>query len=186
MAEGLLDNRVASIGDATAAIERVAATGEGSPSLPSLAIRLVALLANGLDPASLLDNGLHGMKLNALRNGPLDKKGAGSRILNSRGVVNEAQLKRLDDFASAKTLPDGSQEIGLDAVQIEQMMDANSERAVDFRRLIDRRLMESEWPILLEVMGKEGQDGRFLSLKELRTLFVDRKMPRRMMKRLVD
>jgi len=46
--------------------------------------------------------------------------------------------------------------------------------------------MESEWPILLEVMGKEGQDGRFLSLKELRTLFVDRKMPRRMMKRLVD
>jgi len=186
VSEGLLDNRLASIGDATAAIEKVAATGEGNPSLPSLAIRLIALLANGLDPASLLETGLHGVKLNALRNGPFDKKGAGSRILNLRAGVNEAELQRLEDFASLKTLPNGKQEMGLDTEQIKQMMDANFNRAESFRRLIDRTLMEGEWPILLEVMGKEGNDGRFLSLKELRTLFVDRKLPPRMMKRLAD
>ncbi|MEO8160841.1 MAG: hypothetical protein ABI588_05425 [Arenimonas sp.] len=186
VSEGLLDNQVASIGDATATIERVAAVGEGSPSLPSLAIRLIALLANGLDPASLLESGLHGMKLNALRNGPFDKKGAGSRILNARAEVSQTQLQRLKDFASMKTLPDGKREMGLDATQIKQMMDANFERAEEFRRIIDRKLMDGEWPILLEVMGKQGRDGRFLSLKELRTLFVDRRLPSRMMKRLAE
>ena len=186
VSEGLLDNQVASIGDATATIEKVAATGEGSPSLPSLAIRLIALLANGLDPVSLIDNGLHGMKVNALRNGPLDKKGAGSRILDARAVVSEPQLQRLQDFASLKTLPNGTQEMGLGSAQIKQMMDANFERAVGFRRMIDRKLMDGEWPILLEVMGKEAQEGRFLSLEELRTLFVSRRLPMRMMKRLTD
>jgi len=186
VSEGLLDNRVASIGDATTAIEKVAATGDGSPTLPSLAIRLIALLANGLDPVSMLETGLHGMKLNALRNGPFDKRGAGSRILNARAVVSETQLQRLQDFASTKTLANGKQELGLDAAQIKQMMDANFARAAGFRRLIDRKLMDGEWPILLEVMGKEGQGGRFLSLDELRTLFVDRRLPPRMMKRLTD
>lgn len=184
VSEGLLDNKLASIGDATAAIEKVAATGEGSPSLPSLAIRLIALLANGLDPGTLLKSGLDGVKLNALRNGPFDKKGAGSRILNARGVVSEAQLERLKQFASKKSLPNGTKEWGLDAAELKRMMDANFERAKDFRRLVDRKLMDGEWPVLLEVMGKPGKDGRFLSLEELRTLFVDRKLPARMMKRL--
>jgi len=55
-------------------IEKVAAAGDGSPHLPSLAIRLIALLANGLDPSSRLESGMHGMKLNARRNGPFDSK----------------------------------------------------------------------------------------------------------------
>ena len=186
VSEGLLDNQVASIGDATAVIERVAATGDGSPHLPSLAIRLIALLASGLDPSSLLESGLHGVKLNALRNGPFDKKGAGSRILNARAVVSEAQLERLRKFASMKTLADGKREMGLDGAQLKQMMDANFERAKGSRRMIDRTLMDGEWPILLEVMGKEGVAGRFLSLKEVRALFVDRKLPDRMMKRLAE
>jgi hypothetical protein len=63
-------------------------------------------------------------------------------------------------------------------------MDANFERAVDHRRRIDRRLMEGEWPILLKVMGKEGPAGRYLSLADLRCLFVDRKLPQRMQQRL--
>ena len=46
VAEGLLDDRGATIGDATEVIERVAATGEGAPSLPSLALRVIALLAS--------------------------------------------------------------------------------------------------------------------------------------------
>lgn len=180
VAEGLLDNRLATVGQATEVIQRVAATGEGSPSLPSLALRLIAVLANGLSPATVLENGLDGVKLSKLRNGPFDKKGVGSRILNSRGQVSLAELERLKEFASPKLSGKGTKELGLDAGQLKTMMDANFARAGDRRRLIDRQLMNGEWPILLEVMGKEGPDGRYLSLREVRTLFIDRKLPSRM------
>ena len=41
-----------------------------------------------------------------------------------------------------------------------------------------------EWPILLRVMGKTSVDGRYLSLTELRTLFVERCLPPRIIQRL--
>lgn len=184
VAEGMLANNVATIGDTTQIIEEVAASGDGSPSLPSLAIRLVALLANGLGPATLLQTGLHGVKLNALRGGPLDKKGVGSRILDSKARVNHAELERLKEFASTKVQSKDSKEMGLDSGDLIRMMDANFERAGSRRRLIDRGLMDAEWPVLLEVMGKEGKDGRYLSFKEISTLFIDRELPDRMLKRL--
>jgi hypothetical protein len=184
VAQGLLDNRLATVGHATEVIERVAATGEGHPSLPSLAVRLVALLSNGLSPGSLLETGLHGVKLSKLRNGPLDKKGAGSRILDAKAQVNPAELDRLKEFASPKVSGKGTKELGLDARELQIMMDANYERAVDRRRLIDRQLMNGEWPVLLEVMGKDGQDGRYLSVREIKSLFTERKLPSRMTKGL--
>ena len=184
VAEGLLDDRGATIGDATEVIERVAATGEGEPRLPSLALRVIALLANGLGPAALLENAVDGVRLNKLRNGPFDKQGTGSRILDTRGRVRLAELDRLKDFASTKTTPGGGRELGLDAAELEAMMDANAARAGDRLRLVDRQLMSGEWPPLLEVMGKEGADGRYLSLRELRVLFVERRLPTRMLKRL--
>jgi hypothetical protein len=64
------------------------------------------------------------------------------------------------------------------------MMDANFERAAGRRRSIDRRLMDGEWPILLKVMGKQGKTGRYLSLVEVRDLFVERRLPERMSRRL--
>lgn len=184
VSEGMLANNVATIGDATETIEKVAASGDGSPTLPSLAIRLVALLANGLGPATLLQTGLHGMKLSALRGGPLDKKGVGSRILDSKARVDQNELERLNSFASMKVPSTDAKELGLDADDLTRMMDANFERAGSRRRLIDRALMDAEWPVLLEVMGKEGKDGRYLSVKELRTLFIERELPDRMLKRL--
>jgi hypothetical protein len=180
----LLDDRVATIGDATDVIERVAATGEGSPRLPGIAIRLIALLANGLGPAILLDNGLNGVKLNQLRDGPFDKHGAGSRILDKRARVQPAELERLKDFASQKTTAGGGRELGLDAADIERMMDANYARAEGARRVIDRQIMNGEWPVLLDVMGKDGANGRYLSLREIRGLFEERRLPTRMGKRL--
>ena len=185
VAEGLLDDRGATIGDATEVIERVAATGEGEPRLPSLALRVIGLLANGLGPAALLENAVDGVRLNKLRNGPFDKQGTGSRILDTRARVRPAELDRLKDFASTKTTPGGGRELGLDAAELEAMMDANAERAGDRLRLVDRQLMSGEWPPLLEVMGKEGADGRYLSLRELRVLFEERRLPARMLKRLV-
>ena len=184
VAEGLLDNRVATVGHATEVIERVAATGEGNPSLPSLAVRLIALLANGLSPGSLLESGLHGVKLNKLRNGPFDKKGVGSRILDAKGQVNSSELDRLEEFASLKVSGKGTKELGLDARELELMMDANYERAGDRASLIDRQLMTGEWPTLLEVMGKDGQNGRYLSVREVKSLFSNRRLPSRMTRRL--
>lgn len=184
VAQGLLDDRVATIGDATAVIERVAATGDGQPQLPGIAIRLIALLANGIGPAAVIDNGLHGLKLNRLRNGPLDKQGAGSRILDARAQVRPAELDRLAGFASMKTTPGGGRELGLDDAEIEAMMDANYARAGDARRVVDRQLMKGEWPVLLQVMGKDGADGRYLSVREIRALFVERRLPARMRARL--
>jgi hypothetical protein len=184
VAQGLLDDRVATIGDTTAVIERVAATGDGAPQLPGIAIRLIALLANGIGPAALLDNGLHGVKLNQLRNGPLDKQGAGSRILDKRAQVRPAELERLKDFAAMKAKVGGGRELGLDAEDLDRMMDANIARAGDKRRLVDRQLMNGEWPVLLQVMGKEGMEGRYLSVREVRALFVERRLPARMRARL--
>lgn len=184
VAEGLLDDRGATIGDATGVIERVAATGEGEPHLPSLALRVIALLANGLGPSAVLGNAVDGVRLNKLRNGPFDKQGNGSRILDTRGRVRLAELDRLKDFASMKVTAGGGRELGLDAAELETMMVANAERAGDKLRLVDPQLMRGEWPPLLEVMGKEGADGRYLSLRELRVLFEQRRLPTRMLKRL--
>ena len=184
VAEGLLDDRGATTGDATEVIERVAHTGEGAPHLPSLAIRVIALLANGLGPATLLESAVEGVRLNKLRNGPFDKKGTGSRILDIRARVRLAELDRLKTFASTKATLGGGRELGLDAAELETMMDANAARAGDRLGLLDRQLMNGEWPPLLEVMGKEGANGRYLSLRELRALFVERRLPTRMLKQL--
>jgi len=61
---------------------------------------------------------------------------------------------------------------------------AGFERAAGRRRLVDRRLMDGEWPVLLKVMGKDGPDGRYLSVADVRSLFVDRRLPRRMLARV--
>jgi hypothetical protein len=184
VAEGLLDDRVATVGDATDAIQRVAATGEGHPQVPALAVRLIALLANGLYPTKVLDNAVRGLKLSQLRDGPLDKHGAGSRILDAAANVQKKELDRLAAFATPKTRPDGSKEPGLSLKQLHKFMDANYARAEGHRRLIDRQLMNGEWPVLLEVMGRQGKRGRYLSVAEVRALFLKRTLPARMLKQL--
>lgn len=184
VAQGQLPDGEASVGDITRTIVRVARAGDGEPALPAPAIRAIALLANGLGPFQLAHNAVSGVRLDALRGGPLDKQGAGSRILDRHANIDTAQLARLDDFASDKTRVDGEVERGLDAHDLQRMMDANFERAAGQRRRIDRRLMEGEWPILLKVMGQEGKSGRYLSLADVRTLFVERRLPQRMREQL--
>ena len=62
-------------------------------------------------------------------------------------------------------------------------MDANFDRAKGARRPIDRQLMNGEWPVLLRIMGKGAGDDRYLSVAEVRTLFVER-LPERIAARL--
>lgn len=184
VAQGELPDGNVPLGQITETILRVAHAGDGEPSLPAAAIRAIALIANGLGPLQLAHNAASGVRLGALRGGPLDKQGAGSRILDRNAEVDTTQLARLNDFAGDKTGADGVVERGLDAQDVTRMMDANFERAEGHRRRIDRRLMEGEWPILLKVMGKDGAAGRYLSLVDLQTLFVERKLPQRMLERL--
>ncbi len=141
-------------------------------------------MANGLRPDQLLKNMRTGMEVDGLRGGPLDKRGAGSRILTTSGEIDEQQLDRLDEFASDVRSPEGETERGLGQAQVEQMMDANFARAEGSRRKLDRHLMDGEWPVLLQVMGRGRGSGRYLSLSEVRALFVDRRLPDRIVARI--
>ena len=161
-----------------------ASAGPGQTPLPTLAISAIALVANGLSPLSLTQRLLGGVHLDGLRNGPLDKKGAGSRILDAQGEVDLPELARLGEFASRKTDDQGHTELGLDAGQLRTMMDSNFARAAGARRFIDRALMDGEWPVLLRVMGKPSATGRYLSLDELGELFMARRLPERVTQRL--
>ena len=164
----------------------VAAGGESAsePRLPRSKVYLIAMIANGLGPARLARSVRKGVQLDALRGGPLDKRGTGSRVLRSTGRIDEAELARLDQFAIEKIDSSGFAERGLGIHELRTMMDANFARAAGKRRRIDRALMNGEWPILLRVMGKISVDGRYLSLTELRTLFVEQRLPPRITQRL--
>lgn len=145
---------------------------------------VIALFANGLAPTQWLQNFSDGFAADQLRGGPLDKQGAGSGILDGHGKVDRAQLDRLDTFAVDRVDTTGHTERGLGADQLKTMMDANFARAAGARRVVDRALMDGEWPVLLQVMGKPSDDGPYLSLPELRTLFVHNSLPQRVMVRL--
>jgi hypothetical protein len=180
VAAGRLADDIEPLGKVAEVIVEAARHGEGQPALPRAAVAGIALIANGLNPASVLRATLQGLRLNRLRGGPLDKKGVGSGILDAHGEVDAAQLARLREFAVSKKSAGGRAEPGLGPRELKRFMDANFDRAAGHRRLIDRALMNGEWPVLLKVMGKAGQDGRYLSLKEVEMLFNKRLLPERM------
>ncbi len=184
VAQGMLNDEVEPLPHLAATITRVARAGDGEPRLPDAAIRAIAAIATGLAPWAVARNAVVGVHLNGLRGGPLDKKGVGSGILDARAQLDEAQLQRVAEFASPKTKPDGSSEPGLSLKELKQMMDANFERAAGRRRLVDRKLMDGEWPILLKVLGQDGTKGRYLSVADIHTLFAQRRLPERMAQRL--
>jgi hypothetical protein len=184
VAGGHLAGHVETLPTITATVVAASRGNLPETALPGPVVYLIAMIANGLGPARLARSVRHGAQLDALRGGPLDKRGAGSRVLDATGRIDEAELARLDQFAADKLDASGVSERGLGIEELRIMMDANFARAAGKRRRIDRRLMEGEWPILLRVMGKDSTAGRYLSLSELRTLFVERRLPQRIAQRL--
>jgi len=184
VAAGKLAGERGPLANVAAVVATAALAGDGRPVLPRTAIFAIASVANGLGPLSLADTQWNGLQLNALRGGPLDKKGVGSGILNARGAVDAKELSRLQGFAKEKPNVDGSSELGLGLADLRAYMDANFARASGRRRMIDRTLMIGEWPVLLKVMGKEGPGGRYLGLQDVIDLFRKRSLPERMTKRL--
>jgi hypothetical protein len=158
-----------------------AASGEhgAAKTMVGLKTYLVALGANGVGPLRLIQSATSGAILDELRNGPLDKHGAGSRILDVTAQVHEDQIERLAGFGKDCRDPAGGTERGLTASEIETFMAANLERAGDAARFYYPLLMKGEWPVLLKIMGKGEGEARYLSVAEVRTLFVERRFPAR-------
>lgn len=180
VADGKLADDTEPLAKVASVIVDAAKKGDGHPALPSAVIYGISLTANGFGPFSVIKNQTQGLRLNQLRNGPLDKKGVGSGILDATGEVNKKELARLSEFAKEQVANDGSKELGLTLPDLRAYMDANFERAKGRRRLVDRAMMNAEWPILLKVMGKEGKSGRYLSVSDVETLFKERRLPQRM------
>jgi hypothetical protein len=168
----------------------IAEAGAGSPAekrKARIASFAIASFANGLGPTEILRNLRGGLRTDALRGGPLDKRGAGSRILDQRAELAPAELDRLDRFAVDCQRPDGGgTERGLGLAQLRAMMDENFARAAGARRKIDRRLMDGEWPVLLRVMRKGEGAAAYLSVAEIRILFAERKLPARVAQRIAQ
>jgi cytochrome c5 len=183
VAAGFVDGHAAPLSKLSKTVE--AASGEKGlrAKLAGLKTYLVAMIANG--PRYVLRNWWSGTQLDALRDGPLDKRGSGSRILDKTARVNEAELTRLAEFGKNRPNPAGGSEHGLTAREITAYMDANFERAKGARHSIDRKLMNAEWPVLLKIMGKGEGEERYLSVAEVRTLFVERRLPDRIVGRLL-
>ena len=179
VAGGFVDGHIVPLPKLTRTIE--AATGEKGlkQTLAGVEIYLVALIANGLAPLRLLRSWWTGALLDELRNGPLDKHGVGSRILDATAHVDEAEIARLAEFGKDCRDPSGGTERGLTSPDITTYMNANFARAKDTRRWYDRLLMNGEWPVLLNIMGKGEGKERYLSVAEVRTLFVERRFPDR-------
>src|SRR5260370_42139313 len=107
-----------------------AASGEHGAKEKVVGVKtyLVALGANGLGPARLLKSATSGAVLDELRNGPLDKHGAGSRILDVDAKVHEDEIARLAGFGKDPKDPAGGIERGLTAKEIDTFMKANLKR----------------------------------------------------------
>ena len=164
------------------------ATGKAGMSgfIARAKIFLVAQGANGFGPFSQLRSLFRGAILDELRNGPLDKHGAGSRILDQHAIVHEDEIARLATFGKDYKAPDGSVERGLSASDIKTFMADNFQRAASehstswtILHYYYRVLMLGEWPVLLDIMGKGEGNDRYLSVAEVRTLFVERRFPDR-------
>ena len=149
-----------------------------------LKTRMVAGIANGLGPLSLLKSATSGAVLDELRDGPLDKHGGGSRILDVDAKVHEDEIARLAGFGKDRKDPSGGTERGLTAKEIDTFMKANLKRDGDAARWYYPMLMKGEWPVLLKILGKGQGEERYLSVAEVRTLFVEKRLPERITARL--
>jgi cytochrome c5 len=184
VAGGYVGGHIVPLRKLTGTIESATGKKGLQERIAGMKIYTVALIANGLSSLGLLRSWCSGPVLDELRNGPLDKHGAGSQILEVNGEVDDSEIERLADFGS--DYPAGGTERGLNSKQITKYMNANFARAKGHRRWVDRLLMNGEWPVLLDIMGRGDGDSRYLSVAEVRTLFVEQKFPERISARLAQ
>ena len=184
VANGYVGGHVVPLSKLAETIERASGEEGLKEIMVKLETKMVAVIANGLNPFRVMKSATEGAVLDELRNGPLDKHGAGSRILGVDAQVHLEEIDRLASFGKPCTDPAGGPETGLTAQEIETFMAANLKRAGDAAHWYYPMLMKGEWPVLLNILGKGEGEARYLSVAEVRTLFVERKLPDRITARL--
>lgn len=185
VANGELPDGEVSLDHVNTAIQKIVAVQDlPSQPVPASAIKVIAATANGLSPRQVAHNVRHGVTLSNLRYHIFDKQGSGTRILDEHANFVPSEMARLVSFGSPKLDNDGNTEIGLNATEIQTMLDDNYARAKGHRRIIDRRLMDGELPIVLKVIGKQGKNERYLSVADIELLFKERRLPDRLLIRL--
>jgi len=184
VAGGFIDGHVVPLSKICHTIE--AASGKGGLQKWIVGIKTfgVAMIANGLNPSRLWRTLRSGVEPDHLRDGPLDKHGGGSRILDVDAHSHDDELDRMTKFSSDWPNPDGGFERGLNAQQVKVFMRANLDRDGAHARWYFPLLMKGEWPVLLDVFGKGKGKNRYLSVEEVRTLFKARQFPARLEERL--
>jgi len=182
VANGYVDGHIVPLSKLCGVIEAASGKQGLEKTKAGIATYLIAVIANGFGhvPASAMSGAI----LDELRNGPLDKHGAGSRILGVDAQVHMDEIDRLATFGQACKDPSGGTEVGLTAKEIDTFMAANLKRAGDQARWYYPYMMKGEWPVLLDILGKGEGDARYLSVAEVRTLFVERRLPDRIAARL--
>src|SRR4051812_30691653 len=118
VANGYVDGHVVPLGTLTKEIGQ--AGGKTGVKLVGAKVLTygIAMIANSHPLRSVTS----GAVLDELRNGPLDKHGAGSRILTVDAQVDEDQIKRFAGFGRDYPNPDGGMERGLNAQEIKTFM----------------------------------------------------------------
>ena len=112
VSEGFVGGHVVPIAELCRTIEAASGKTGLQKKLVGMKTYPVALVANGLNPLRLLKSWWSGAQLDALRNGPLDKHGVGSRILDATAEVHESEIARLAEFGSDWPDPNGGTERG--------------------------------------------------------------------------
>ena len=182
VANGYVGGHIVPLSKLRETIEAASGKQGAEKTKAGVATYLIALIANGF--AHVPVSALSGAVLDELRNGPLDKHGAGSRILGVDAQVHLDEIDRLASFGQDCQDPSGGTERGLTAKEIDTFMAANLKRAGDQAKWSYPYMMKGEWPVLLDILGKGRGDARYLSVAEVRTLFVDRRLPDRISARL--
>jgi hypothetical protein len=182
VANGTVGGHIVPLSKLRDVIEAASGKQGAEKTKAGIATYLIALIANGF--AHVPVSAVSGAILDELRNGPLDKHGAGSRILGVDAEVHLDEIDRLASFGHDCQNPSGGIERGLSAKEIDTFMAANLKRAGDQAKWSYPYMMKGEWPVLLDILGKGEGDARYLSVAEVRTLFVDRRLPDRIAARL--
>ena len=182
VANGTVGGHIVPLSKLRDVIEAASGKQGAEKTKAGIATYLIALIANGF--AHVPVSAVSGAILDELRNGPLDKHGAGSRILGVDAEVHLDEIDRLATFGKPCNDPAGGTETGLTAQEIETFMAANLKRAGDAAHWYYPMLMKGEWPVLLNILGKGEGEARYLSVADVRTLFVERNLPDRITARL--
>ena len=127
VANGYVGGHVVPLPKLAETIGRASGKAGLDESVVELKTWMVAVGANG--PFHIMKSAISGAVLDELRNGPLDKHGAGSRILGVDAHVHEDEITRLGTFGKDRPDGAGGTELGLNAKEIETYMAANMKRA---------------------------------------------------------